>query len=463
MSPTSQLAVPNLLPVDRLAQVFSHHGRELYLVGGPVRDLLLGREVGDLDFATDARPPEVKRLLGAAGASAVYTVGERFGTIAAHFDGRQVEITTYRSEQYEPRSRKPRVEFGSTLESDLSRRDFTINAMAVDLPSGRLVDLFEGERDLRRRLIRAVGQADERFQEDPLRLLRGVRLAVQLGFHIEPATAEAIRRHSASLACISRERIAQEMNRLLVERLVAQGLRLLCDLDLMAQIVPEIEQMRGMRQNNHHHKDVFEHTLAVVANVAPVLHLRWAALLHDVAKPLTLSVDQGEVHFYGHERLGEQMTRRILATLHYERAMIERTANLVGMHQRANSYDPDWTDGAMRRLMREAGEELEDLLALSRADVTSRRPDKRLAASRRVDELEARIAAIRAQEDVARLQSPLDGNELMEMFGREPGPWIRPIKDHLLELVLDGALAPDDKEGARAIARQMIGKLEAEG
>lgn len=456
MTSIPKATLPRLPFLERLVQTFVSHGHELYLVGGSVRDMLLGRDLGDLDFTTDAHPPEVKRLMRAAQPETIYTMGERFGTIGAIFDGRHVEITTYRSEQYQPHSRKPQVEFGASLEGDLSRRDFTINAMALDIQSGRVVDAFDGERDLQRRLIRAVGRADERFGEDPLRMLRAVRFAVQLGFTIESATAEALRRQSDSLADISHERIAQEMNRILIEGRVAQGIRLLCELGLMVHIVPEILQMRGMRQDSYHYKDVFEHTLTVVSNVPPVLHLRWAALLHDVAKPRTMSVEGGEVHFYGHEHVGEQMTRRLLVNLRYDRDMIDRAAKLVGMHQRANSYESDWTDGAVRRFMREVGEELWDLLALSRADVTSRRPEKRQAAARRVDELEVRIADIRAQEDVARLQSPLDGNELMELSGRGPGPWIRPIKERLLAMVLEGELAADDKERAREIARQML-------
>jgi poly(A) polymerase len=456
MTSRPSISLPKHAFVDRLVDVFALHGRELYLVGGSVRDAILGRDIGDLDFATDAHPPEVKRLVRAAAPSSIYTVGERFGTIGAVFDYLHVEITTYRTEHYEPRSRKPDVEFGTSLEGDLSRRDFTINAMALEVRSGRLVDPFCGERDLGLRLIRAVGSPEERFEEDPLRMLRAVRFAVQLDFRIDQSTVAAIRRQAANLAHISRERIAQEMNRILVEPRAAHGIRLLCDLGLMPSIVPEILEMRGMSQDTFHHKDVFEHTLQVLSNVPAVLHLRWAALLHDVAKPRTRSVDNGEVHFFGHERLGEQMTRRILSSLRYDREMVMCTAKLVGMHLRPNTYEPDWTDGAVRRFMREAGEELADLLALSRADVTSRRTEKRFAAARRVDELQARIDDLRAREDVARLQSPLDGNELMQMFGLGPGPWIRTVKDHLLNLVLDGSLAPDDKATAAEIAQELL-------
>ncbi|HYU20635.1 MAG TPA: HD domain-containing protein [Chloroflexota bacterium] len=453
---------PSADPTPALADAFSSAGKALYLVGGSVRDLLLGRPSPDLDFTTDARPRQVKTLLRRAGADSIFAVGEKFGTIGAWFGDCLVEVTTYRSERYQPGSRKPDVEFGHSLYGDLSRRDFTVNAIAQDVRSGELVDPFGGQADLKARLIRAVGCAAERFAEDPLRLLRAVRLAVQLGLDIEPATRQAIVEEADRLAEISRERIAQEMHKLLLAGPPTRGIRLLCDLGLMREIIPELLAMRGMLEDRYRHKDVFEHTLQVVDRSPPVLAVRWAALLHDIAKPRTRSVENGQVHFFGHERVGEQMAARILAGLHLDRRTIERVCTLVRMHQRANSYDEDWTDGAVRRFMREAGPALEDLLVLSRADVTTRRPEKMRAAARRVTALETRVAEIRAREDVERLSSPLDGHELMALFGRGPGPWIKPIKDRLLSAVLDGTLAPDDKEGAAAVARETLADLEGQ-
>jgi poly(A) polymerase len=348
------------------------------------------------------------------------------------------------------------VRFGTTLEGDLARRDLTINAMAQDLRSGELVDPFGGARDLDARLVRAVGNPDERFAEDPLRLLRAVRFVAQLGFRLEPETAAAIARSADRLADISRERIAQEMNKLLVTPRASHALRLLCDLGLMRHIVPELLAMRGMRQDIYRYKDVFEHTLHVVDNIEPELVLRWAALLHDVGKPRTISNVKGETHFFGHEFVGEGMSRRILGRLRYDRDLIERVSHLVAMHQRINNYEGDWTDGAVRRFMREADTALDDLFRLSRADLTTRREEKRRAAIRRLEELRARCDAIRAQEDVAKLRSPLDGNDLMELFDRPPGPWIRPIKDHLLGLVIEGQLAQDDRATAERIARELM-------
>jgi poly(A) polymerase len=455
--PSGRPELDFILPLTR---AFVGRGHELYLVGGPVRDGLLGRSTQDLDFTTDARPPAVKTLLARAGADAIFAVGEKFGTIGARFGDALVEITTYRSEEYEPGSRKPRVEFGRSLQGDLSRRDFTINAMARNVQTGELFDPFDGRADIEARLVRAVGEAGERFAEDPLRLMRAIRFAVRLGFRIEPTTERAIREQAASLTQISRERIVQEMTKILLAPRAGLGVRLLCDLGLMEHIIPEVLAMRGMRQDRHHHKDVFEHTLQVIDQSPATPVLRWAALLHDIAKPRTRSVENGEVHFFGHEHVGAQMARAILSGLKLDRATIDRISTLVELHQRANSYDPAWTDGAVRRFMREAGDALDDLLELSAADVTSRRPEKIRAADDRVRALEARIAEIRAREDVEKITSPLDGNELMALFGRPPGPWIKPVKDRLLAATIDGALAPDDKQAAIALARAVVAELD---
>ncbi|MCC6179236.1 MAG: HD domain-containing protein [Chloroflexi bacterium] len=448
-------------PVSALTDTFAQAGRSLYLVGGPVRDLLLGRPLSDLDFTTDARPPQIKSLVRLAGADSIFTIGEKFGTIGGVFGEIVVEITTYRSEEYEPGSRKPRVEFGDSLDGDLSRRDFTINAMALDPRTGAIVDPFDGQTTLRARRIATVGKAEDRFSEDPLRLLRGVRLAAQLAFEIDRPTRRAIVAHAEMLGTISRERIAQEIDKILVSRLPGLGIRLLTDLGLMPYIIPEVLAMRGMTQDaSYHHKDVYDHTIQVLDKTAPELTLRWAALLHDIAKPRTRSIDDGVVHFYGHEAVGAQMARRILADLRQDKHTIEHVAALVALHQRANAYEDDWTDGAVRRFIREAGDVLDDLLALSAADVTSRRPERQRTAAARVEALRARIAEIRAREEVEKLSSPLDGNELMALFGRGPGPWIKPVKDRLLAAVLDGALTAGDKAGAEVLARTVLAEVD---
>ncbi|MBM2811675.1 MAG: polynucleotide adenylyltransferase/metal dependent phosphohydrolase, partial [Chloroflexi bacterium] len=383
-------------------------------------------------------------------------MGERFGTIGGVFGETRVEITTYRSEQYTAGSRKPAVTFGTSLQGDLSRRDFTINAMARPASGGDLVDPFGGQRDLANRVIRAVGNPDERFSEDPLRLLRGVRFAAQRAFDIDPDTWAAMVRNADALRTISAERIAQEMNRIMLMAFPSRPLRQLCDLGLMKFIVPELLDLREPPTRQARHKDTFEHTLQVVDRAPSVLTVRWAALLHDIAKPRVMSINDEEVHFHGHEMVGERMTRRILNRLKMDRATVDRVATTVVLSGRINSYEGEWTDGAVRRLVRDAGDALGDLIMLSRSDVTSRREDRIRAAQRRVDDLIARVERLQTEEDVAKIKPPLDGLELMELFGRGPGPWIRPIKDRLLSMVLDGELAPDDRERATAIARAIV-------
>jgi poly(A) polymerase len=440
-------------------------GSELFLVGGIVRDLLLGGALGhDVDLATSASPRQTERALKAAGGS-VYTVGEKFGTIGGVFRDLQIEVTTYRAEAYEPGSRKPRVAFGRRLADDLARRDFTINAIALEPRSGTFTDPFDGRGDLERGLIRAVGTPPERFREDPLRLLRAVRFASRLGFEIEPATGRAVAEAAPALASISRERVRDELDKMLLGPAPARGIVLLCDLGLAEFSLPDVPKLRGMAQDSGagRHKDVFSHTLQVLDRTPPRLALRWAALLHDIAKPATKRVEGGKVTFHGHDHKGERMARRILGDLHEPADLVDRAGRLVGLHLRANAYEGVWTDSAVRRFLLEVGDEaVDDLLALSRADVTTGRLERRAVIARSVAELERRIRELRAQEDIARIASPLDGLDLMQLFERGPGPWIQPIKDHLKELVIDGELAAGDKEAAIPIARRLYAELGLE-
>lgn len=472
-----------------LAALFRAEGYELYMVGGTVRDLLLGRASSpDVDLTTNARPEAIKRLVARTQPAAVVTVGEQFGTVRVHYQRRApdesvaagasepssapapvalivetppnvdvIEITTYRSDTYQADSRKPEVTFGDTLEGDLLRRDFTINAMARDPMSGDIIDPYGGRMDLAKRLIRAVGdQPGLRFQEDPLRMLRAARFAAQLDFTIEEGTAAAITRQAGLLQRISRERIRDEFTKVLASPRPALGLRLLVNLGLMPYIVPEVMELRGVSQRPAHSKDVYDHVLKVVERIPARPAARWAALLHDIAKPRTKTVEHGKVHFFGHEDVGANMARDILRRLRFDRPFIDYVSGLVGMHMRANAYASDWTDGAVRRLMLEAGPSLPDLLDLSRADITSYRPEKVSQAEARVDELGARARWLREEAERVPLKSPLDGNDLMSLFERGPGPWLRPVKDHLLNLVIDGTLAPDDREGALSAARQFL-------
>ena len=449
-----------------LAEAFHAQQKQLYMVGGTVRDVLLHRgQSSDADLATDARPDEIKRLVAPTHPSAVILVGERFGTVRLHYSESIVEITTFRSERYNPESRKPEVCFGHNLEEDLARRDFTINALARDPLNGLIIDLFQGRQDLEDHILRAVGEEpDKRFDEDPLRLLRAVRFAAQLDFVIEPVTRQAIIRQAAKLQKISRERIRDEMNKLLLSPHPAHGLDLLVELGLMEWIIPEVLELRGVSQRPSPRaaptKDIYAHVLRVVDQSSPRLVARWGALLHDIAKPRTKTVEDSKVHFFGHEDLGAHMAYDILKRLHFDRDFIQSVSSIVHLHMRANAYASDWTDGAVRRLMIDSGDNLPDLLDLSRADITSYRPDKINKAAARVSELAIRCQQLQAEAERVPLKSPLDGNELMELFDRGPGPWLRPIKEHLLGLVIDGMLSPEDKEAAARIAHEMLNEQE---
>ncbi|HEU5376564.1 MAG TPA: CCA tRNA nucleotidyltransferase [Ktedonobacteraceae bacterium] len=448
--------------IRTLAEAFGARQRQLYIVGGTVRDVLLHRDQSnDADLATDARPDEIKQIVAPTQPNAVVLVGERFGTVRLHYGSDIIEITTFRSERYDPESRKPEVCFGNDLIEDLHRRDFTINALARHPLSGQIIDPFGGRQDLEAHLLRAVGdEPDKRFAEDPLRLLRAVRFAAQLNFSIEPATTHSILQQAAALQKISRERIRDEMNKLLLSDHPALGLDLLVELGLMKWIIPEVVELKGVSQQAQkggHSKDVYAHVLRVVERSSPTPHTRWSALLHDIAKPRTRSVDDSnKVHFFGHEEVGSHMTREILKRLHFDRDFIENVSRTVQLHMRANAYTSDWTDGAVRRLMLDSGESLAYLLDLSRADITSYRADKVSRAAARVTELAARCQHLKEEAERVPLKSPLDGNELMELFGRAPGPWLRPVKEHLLSLVIDGLLSPDDKEQATRIAQEFM-------
>jgi poly(A) polymerase len=449
--------------IIRLAQDFHAQQKQLYMVGGTVRDVLLHRgQSADADLATDAHPDEIKRLVAPTRPSAVVLVGERFGTVRLLYESNIVEITTFRTERYNAESRKPEVCFGTDLLEDLRRRDFTINAMAHDLLNGNIIDPFNGRQDLEAHILRAVGdEPDKRFDEDPLRLLRGVRFAAQLNFTLEAETHHSIARQASKLQKISRERIRDEMNKLLLSDYAARGLDLLVELGLMPAIIPEVLELRGVNQlsaapRTPVSKDVYAHVLRVVERAAPRLLVRWSALLHDIAKPRTRSVENNEVHFFGHEDVGAYMARDILKRLHFDREFIDGVSRIVRLHMRANAYLPEWTDGAVRRLMLDAGEVLPDLLDLSRADITSYRMERVARAEARVLQLAERCQHLKEEAERVPLKSPLDGNELMALFERSPGPWLRPIKDRLLSLVIDGDLAADDKEGAAKIARDLL-------
>ena len=438
--------------LDRLVQGAETQGHRLFLVGGSVRDELLGRPVRDIDLATDASVKAIKHLLEAASPDSIFGLGEKFGTVTALVGEVKVEVTTFRAQE----GVAAQGTLAEALHADLAHRDFTINAIARDLHTGELHDPFDGQLDIKQRLVRAVGSPEDRFNEDPLRILRAVRIAAELGFFIDRDTREAARQLGSRLNDVARERVGDELDKLMLADPPSHGISELDSLGLLDYTIPEMLEMHEMEQGPHHYKEVYPHTLKVLDRTEPDLILRWAALLHDFAKPATYSVTNGEVHFFGHDRVGARMARDILTRLRRPQHVVEQVEKLVAEHLRIGVYDETWTDGAVRRFLRETVPVTERLFALSRADITSQRPQRVAAALARVDALYERCKEILAQEEVEKLASPLDGNELMQIFGGQPGPWIGRVKDYLLGLVLDGELGQDDKDEAERLARQFI-------
>jgi poly(A) polymerase len=433
-----------------LAERFTAAGHRIYLVGGVVRDLLLGRPLGDgdIDLTTDARPDQTKVLVS-GWADAVWTQGERFGTIGAKLDGREFEITTHRAEAYVPDSRKPEVEFADAVEADLSRRDFTVNAMALSLPDTssappELIDPFEGAADLARGRLRTPLSPEVSFSDDPLRMMRAARFVAGYGLLPEPELVAAVKALAPRLEIVAPERIRLELDKLLVVDDPSAGLWFLNDTGLAQEFLPELPAMRLEQDPIHHHKDVLAHTIAVVAKTGavdrhgrPNKRVRLAALLHDVGKPKTRSFEGGGVSFHHHEVVGARMARERMTALRYPNDEIDAVATLVYLHLRFHTYSMGWTDSAVRRFVRDAGDLLDELIELTRCDCTTRNQRKAERLSRRMDELEERIAALREQEELAAIRPDLDGRQVMDHVGGEPGRWVGEALDHLLELRLE--------------------------
>lgn len=459
-----------------LHQVFEQAGDELYLVGGIVRDALIPREPPvELDFATSALPERTRELGDVAGAASAYLIGERFGTVGLVFSAEQpptlVEITTYRHDVYPNETRFPEVALGGNLTDDLARRDFTMNAIAADIATGDLIDPFLGQADIAQGVIRAVGEADRRFDEDPLRLLRAARFVSQLGFGIATETEAAMRRGAGHLERISQERVFAELTRLLTGEYVEPALDVLLRTGLLTVAMPaltplaaEVSQGSGLpavSRQAYREKDLWRHTLRVVRQAPARPALRWAALLHDAAKPLTRRVDaNGEVSFIGHERAGAELAGQVLRSLKADKATVATVTRLVELHGRPATYEGDWSDSAVRRLALDAGSTWEDLLDLAAADVTSGRDDRRQRAAGRIEALRAHFQRLQEKAALDQLKSPLDGTDLMTMFGRGPGTWIKTVKDRLRDLVIDGELEPGDVDGAEIFARELVRQLQ---
>jgi poly(A) polymerase len=437
-----------------LARLFAEGGRDLYLVGGSVRDALLGRIRGDEehDFATDARPAEVRRLVG-GWADEVYTVGETFGTIGLSKGGVRAEITTFRAEVYRDDSRKPMVQFAHDLETDLSRRDFTVNATALRLvPGPEIIDPFGGLADLGAGLLRTPLDPGIAFADDPLRMLRLFRFVSALGFRADGEAVAAVRAMRDRLAIVSAERIRDELDKLLVGEQVEQGLCGLVESGLAGEFLPEIAALRLQQDPIHQHKDVLAHTIAVVGKCPRDRILRLAALFHDVGKPATRSFGPGGVAFHHHEVVGARITRARMRELRYSRVDIEEVAGLVYLHLRPHTLKMGWTDRAVRRYVRDAGPLLERLNTLVRCDVTTRDPKKARVVEQRIDELEERIATLREQEELDAIRPAIDGHAVMAFLGIPPGPVVGEVMDLLLEHRLDEG--PYSEEEAFRLVRE---------
>ncbi len=424
-------------PTRELAALFAGAGKQLYLVGGSVRDAFLDVPTKDLDFATDATPQETADIV-AGWASSVFRVGEQFGTIGAVQGGKTYEITTFRSDVYREDSRKPKVEFSDNIETDLSRRDFTVNAMAIRIPARQeaepeMVDPYNGLADLATKVIRTPVDPEVSFGDDPLRMLRLFRFAATLGFAPDAAAAGAVAAMRERLAVISAERIRDELIKLITGEHVADGLWGMMRSGLAGEFLPELDALELEQDPVHHHKDVLAHTIAVVAKTSPDATLRLAALFHDIGKPATREFGPQGVSFHHHEVVGARMTRARMRALRFPKETVRDVSQLVFLHMRPHTYKMGWTDSAVRRYVRDAGDLLPRLNELVRCDVTTRSQKRARAISRRIDELEQRIDELRKQEELDALRPPIDGNEVMAYLGLAPGPAVGEAMRLLLE------------------------------
>jgi poly(A) polymerase len=434
-------------PTQELAARLRAAGHQSYLVGGSVRDAFLDREIGDVDITTDARPDVVEATVR-GWADSVWLQGQRFGTVGCEKNGERFEITTFRADVYRPDSRKPEVTYAADVETDLSRRDFTVNAMALALDDPHLVDPFGGLTDLAARVLRTPLSPEVSFEDDPLRMLRAARFAVTLGFEPAAEVVDAMTRMRERLQIVSAERIRDELSKLLLADDPSTGLWLLATTRLADEFLPELNAMQLEQDPIHRHKDVLAHTIAVVAKTSPDLVVRLAALMHDVGKPATRGYGPQGVTFHHHEAVGARMTRARLTALRYPADVIDDVTQLVYLHLRFHTYRMGWTDSAVRRYVRDAGPLLDRLNELTRSDCTTRNAKKAAALARRMDDLEARIADLQGREELAKIRPALDGNEVMKFLDVPPGPIVGEALAFLLEIRLDEG--PIDKDEAYA-------------
>ena len=474
MSDVQRTAVRELLRIapviDELGARFQSAGEQIALVGGPVRDAMLGRLHNDLDFTTSARPEVTEKLLK-GWADAIWDMGRAFGTIGCRKDQWQVEITTYRSERYDASSRKPTVDYGDSLTGDLGRRDFTVNAMAVALPGREFEDPFGGLVDLANQVLRTPGRPEDSFSDDPLRMMRAARFAAQLGFTVDPGVQAAMTDMAARIEIVSPERVRDELVKLVNAPWPRRGFQLLVETGLADHVIPEIPALALERDEHHRHKDVYEHTLTVLEQAielesrlpggGPDFVSRFAALMHDVGKPRTRRFqDDGTVTFHHHDVVGAKITRKRMKALRFSNHDIGAVSELVELHLRFHGYGSgEWTDSAVRRYVRDAGDNLERLHILTRADCTTRNRRKASQLRRTYDNLEVRIARLAEEEELASIRPDLDGNQIMEILGIGPGRVVGQAYKHLLELRLENG--PMSYEAAKVALVEW--KAEQEG
>ncbi len=447
-----ELAIRSLVTkaplASSLAEAFKAKGFQLALVGGPVRDALLGRLGNDLDFTTDAHPHETKKILK-SWADNVWDTGIVFGTVAAKRGETTVEVTTYRTEKYEEDSRKPDVEFGLTIEGDLSRRDFTVNAMALELTTKepKFIDPFGGIEDLAKKILRTPASAQQSFTDDPLRMMRAARFASQLNFEIHPDVLHAMQTMTSRISIISAERIRDEFVKLLMSDNPRIGITILVDTGLATLVLPEIPKLRLEIDEHHHHKDVYEHSITVLEQAishedrlgGPNLVIRLAALLHDIGKPKTRNlIEGGGVSFHHHEVVGARLSKTRLKALRFDNETIDAVETLIALHLRFHGYgDGEWTDSAVRRYVRDAGELLVHLHVLTRADCTTRNAKKAERLARTYDGLEARIAKLETEEELSKIRPDLDGAQVMQLLDLKPSADVGKALDFLMELRME--------------------------
>ena len=447
-----ELAIGSLIEkaplASSLARAFKEKGFRLALVGGPVRDAILGRLGNDLDFTTDAHPHETKKILK-EWADHVWDTGIVFGTVAGKRDDTTVEVTTYRTEKYEESSRKPDVEFGDTIEGDLSRRDFTVNAMALELTTDKpeFIDPFGGIEDLTKKILRTPASAEQSFSDDPLRMMRAARFAGQLNFSIDDSVVSAMQSMASRISIISAERVREEFVKLLMSSNPRLGITILVDTGLADLVLPEIPKLRLEIDEHHHHKDVYEHSITVLEQAisqeeklgGPNLVIRLAALLHDIGKPKTRNlIEGGGVSFHHHEVVGARLSKARMKALRFDNDTIEAVETLVALHLRFHGYgEGEWTDSAVRRYVRDAGDLLVHLHVLTRADCTTRNAKKAERLARTYDDLEARIAKLAEEEELSKIRPDLDGAQVMQILDLKPSADVGKALDFLMELRME--------------------------